>query len=330
MKDATERPIFRALINVQAAALAMARGRPLKAEAQLRTALEIFDELGDVRGSVNARANLATALIRQLRIPEARAELESVLAAAKGLREHRVAVTAACNLASLAGMTGDHEAARAAFSAAIDELAGIDDPDLLSQITVNHAVALHQLGGREEEAADQFRRGAIIARRSANSSLLVTAAEGLAEIAWREGDLAAATESYERVMVTSDASGQPAARSRSRGALAALAAETGDDAGATHLLVDALGLLPEGDPRTVAWLLRFGSRVWAGRDPERAARLLGACDAAAARSLISDWSDQQRQQLELEVRAKLGDLTSDLIEAGRTLSEDEALALARP
>ena len=148
----------------------------------------------------------------------------------------------------------------------------------------------------------------------------------LAELARSEGDSDEAREAYERSVRSFEAAGDAAGVAGSLQGLGDVALDVGDAETALVHYRAALDRLPPADrPFDLLYVLGgFAAVAAARRQPDAAARLWGAVE-----KLETDLDHRMHAASRTPYERVLGDLDARLVAAGRRLSPDQAVELAR-
>jgi tetratricopeptide (TPR) repeat protein len=148
----------------------------------------------------------------------------------------------------------------------------------------------------------------------------------IAELARTEGDLQAARAAYEQAVESYAAAGDAGGVAGSLHGLGDVALDGGDDETALARYREALDRAPSlGKPFDLVYVLAGLAATAARRgEAEAAARLWGAVER-----LEDELEHPLPRRVRLSYERALGDLDPRLVEAGRALPLDEALALAR-
>ena len=297
----------------------------------IRAALAHALALGD--------ASAALRLVRGVRrfwhvhgyLTEGRQALESALAIAPD-EPSELRANSLNMIGILAGEQGDFPAARANFTAALDDARAVGATRAISSALVNlgnmafyegelDAARLLYMESIEYFASIGDARGEALARENVGLMAL-TAGDTPAAVTWLGGALELARQ------VDDDRETAAAARS-----LAAAMIELGDADSAASLVAESLGIARElAEPQGIAVCLEtFAGIAAAGGELERAATLFGASDGVRASIGAQRQPDQQILYDRWLARTLAGLDTktySTRYEDGRTLSVDDACAFA--
>ncbi len=273
--------------------VAMRQSRFAEAVAFYRQSLQICSALADRWGEAAAHNNLGMVADTSGDLAEAAQQYSEALAVFRAEQDHWSTASVLNNLGLLAYEQGDYARAAAYLDEALRIRRGLEDKPGMAETMDNLALAAFD-GGDATRARALYEESLSLSRTMGNKAMVALACQNLAEILQAEGD---GTEA-------------------SRLLLEALALR--------QALGDTLGLAAalEG----VAMTLAVGTRH------EAAVRLLGAASSLRA-GISTPVASPQRaayEHLVTEARSVLGAERYDAAwEAGRTLSSEQAVALAR-
>src|SRR5581483_3376418 len=221
----------------------------------------------------------------------------------------------------LAVMQGDHEDARVHAEAARRLALAQGD----ATIAVHAASVLSRalLGLGEKERAVELLRSALSDSRGTGRGMSI-AHLNLGYVALMDDDLDEAEASFEEAVRVARQAGDPHAEARSLAALASAALEQGRPHDVLRRARESIDA-SLGNDEVAVWAIDLAGVALAGEEPVRAARLLGAAEAARERLGIAQTGLELRQH-ERGVAA-LGDGHADSWAAGRRLSLAAACAL---
>ena len=245
-------------------------------------------------------------------------------------------VGAAANLLGQIGLhAGDYEEARAQFEAALEVFRETGREDAIAGLLLNLGNTAFQ--GGDVEASRRYLEESLRVQQESGAGRTIEQLTylSLGDVAHAMGELAAAERHYETSLSTSREIGDLWSVGFGLASLAAVALDGDDDARAAELFEEALAVDPQRtNAEPIALVLEAKARRAAARgDHAEALRAAGAARGLRDAVGLSE-ARPARERVDralAEARAALGDEEADRhLEAGRAMSLDEAVALARP
>jgi tetratricopeptide (TPR) repeat protein len=186
----------RALALVRAAVFAYHQDEYLLADAWLREAVELYQQLGDPQGLLSGQHHLGSILRLQGRYAEAERVYGASLIQATELRDPTSAAWSTLYLGILARQRGDAPEAERCLIDALARFERLSHPQAVAWSWCNlGALAVHR--DDERVARDALRRVVEIPRALRSGESETARLRGLAHLALRRGDLEAATQSVD-------------------------------------------------------------------------------------------------------------------------------------
>ncbi len=255
----------------------------------LRASLDIFEELGDQLGIVEASRSLGDAAGARGDHREAIRLYENAVAALRKMDDGILLARALCNLGMYASRDGDRRRAIALYeeALAIHREQGDDAGAAMCLTNLGHQA---QLAGELSLAESRLRQAVAIGRRLTAPYYLAAALANLSDVYRERDEVEAACAGYREA--------------------AALFAKLADHPGVASCL------------RCLAW------GYWAAGDPHRAARLYGAAEELSPAAVSYDVDDARlHERVRAALDEQLGAATyAAAYEAGRRMPLRETLA----
>ncbi|MGQ0569585.1 MAG: ATP-binding protein [Armatimonadota bacterium] len=320
---------LRAKALTAAAALAQYQGDYERAVALAEESLASQQERGDKQGIAASLNILGNVMYEKGNYRAARKFHEESLACGREVGDRHAVAASLVNLAAVADHEGDYELAAGFCEESLALFREVDDKR-------GSAFALNMLGilasdqGDYVAARTRYEESLAIRREMGDKRGIAGSLSNLGLVAREQGDVAAARARYEESLAIRRELGDKHGIAASLRSLGLAAWRQGDDTRATELLQESLVIRRTLGTRVgTAESLEALARI--ARDPERAARLVGAAaalrEAVGARLPPSDRSDYNRQ---LEVaRASLGDTAfAAAWDQGRAMTLEQAIEYA--
>lgn len=312
---------------------AQEQGEQAAARAFLEESLALYRALGDWPAAVHALNNLGLVAFAEGDSRAARGLLEESAAIARERGDRRSLGDQLYNLAYLTDQAGEHAAARALGEEALALARDLGYEDgiahaifILGRVRY-HEGDLARARALGEESLALFRK--LARRRPAVAALCV-----LGGIAAAEGDLGRAVAHLEEGLALARESGDKRAIAALLTGLGDVALRAGDVAAARARIEESIGLLGElggRAPLLAVALERLAAIAFEQREPERAARLLGAAAALrhALGAPIPPIERGEHERLVAAARDAMGEAPfRAALEAGHALGVEEAIAAA--